>query len=131
MVMAEHKIVHIEFPAANPAEDATFYGELFGWKLSHDASFDYHMFQINDESGGGFNKLTDSQPGMGDLPIRPGDTLVYFSTDDIERDLAKVESLGGKILQPKIEIPGVGWFGIFADLTGNRVALYTGKGASA
>ena len=129
--MAEHKIVHVEFPAANPAEDAKFYGELFGWKLSHDSNFDYHMFQMDETSGGGFIKLTDSEPGMGDLPVRPGDTLVYISTDDIERDLQKVQSLGGKILAPKMEIPGVGWFGIFADRTGNRVALYTGKEQSA
>jgi predicted enzyme related to lactoylglutathione lyase len=34
--------------------------------------------------------------------------LVYASTDDIDATLAKVESLGGKILMPKAEMPHVG-----------------------
>jgi predicted enzyme related to lactoylglutathione lyase len=31
---------------------------------------------------------------------------------------------GGKILAPKTEIPGMGWFAFFADPNGNRLALY-------
>jgi predicted enzyme related to lactoylglutathione lyase len=27
---------------------------------------------------------------------------------------------------PKTEIPQVGWFGVFKDPTGNKVALFTG-----
>jgi len=36
-----------------------------------------------------------------------------------------VEKLGGKVLHPKAEIPGTGWFGVFKDPTGNVLALYT------
>jgi hypothetical protein len=53
--------------------------------------------------------------------------LVYVQTDDIEATLAKVESLGGRVLVPKTEIPTVGWFGVFSDPTGNKVGLYSGK----
>jgi len=35
--------------------------------------------------------------------------------------------LGGKILRSKTEIPGIGWFGIFKDPTGNSIALFTSK----
>jgi predicted enzyme related to lactoylglutathione lyase len=28
---------------------------------------------------------------------------------------------------PKTEIPGIGWFGVFTDPTGNKVGLYTAQ----
>ena len=41
------------------------------------------------------------------------------------QDLDKVKELGGRVLREKTEIPGMGWFGIFQDPTGNVLALYT------
>ena len=43
----------------------------------------------------------------------------------IEADLKKAVSLGATVTQEKMEIPNVGWFGVFRDLTGNSIALYT------
>ena len=65
---------------------------------------------------------------MGDTlkKVQAGDVLVYVATDDVQASLAKAESLGGKTLVPKTEIPKIGWFGIFADPTGNKVGLFTG-----
>jgi hypothetical protein len=54
-----------------------------------------------------------------------GTTTAYIGTDDIDATLAKAVSLGAQILVPKTEIPGMGWFGIFKDLTGNHVGLFT------
>jgi predicted enzyme related to lactoylglutathione lyase len=51
--------------------------------------------------------------------------LIYVDSADIDADLKKAEELGGKIIMPKSEIPETGWFGIFEDLTGNHIALYT------
>jgi predicted enzyme related to lactoylglutathione lyase len=72
--------------------------------------------------GGGFVEV-----GQSGVPVeyKADSLLVYVSTDDIDATLAKDESLGGKILMPKTEIPHVGWWGVFSDPTGNRIALYT------
>ena len=53
--------------------------------------------------------------------------FVYVATDDIDATLDKAESLGGKTVIPKTEIPNVGWFGFFTDPTGNMVGLFTGQ----
>jgi len=53
--------------------------------------------------------------------------LLYIGTDDIDASLAKVEAHGGKTVLPKTEIPGIGWFAIFTDQTGNRLALFTAR----
>jgi len=117
--MSNHSIVHIEIPASDPATASKFYADLFDWKIQVDPSFDYHMFQADPGPGGGFVKIGD------DPTYKPGEVLIYISTDDIDATLARIESHGGKTLQPKTEIPNTGWFAIFSDPTGNRLALYT------
>jgi uncharacterized protein len=52
-----------------------------------------------------------------------GEVLIYVVTDDIEATLAKAEALGAKTLTPRTEIPQ-GWFAVFADPAGIRIALF-------
>jgi uncharacterized protein len=118
--MAEHAIAHIEFSAASPKEAAGFYTELFGWK-HQEMPGDYWMFDTGSNLGGGYNPV-----GSGGLyDVKPGEVLVYVSTDDIDASLAKAEALGGKTITGKSPIPGIGWYAIFEDPTGNKVGLYT------
>jgi predicted enzyme related to lactoylglutathione lyase len=124
--MPDHPVVHIEIPAANPASDSQFYADVFGWTLRHEPSMDYHMFEAKGGPGGGFVK-TGTENGMN---TQPGQVLVYIDSDDIDATLADIEAHGGKTVSPKMEIPGTGWFAIFTDPTGNRMALYTAMNPS-
>ena len=116
--MAKHPVVHLEISASDTKAAGKFYEKIFGWKIEVDEKLQYVQF-MPEEGGidGGFNPVDDNNPA--------GSILPYVGTDDIEAALAKAESLGGKTLVPKSEIPGMGWFGIFMDPTGNRVGLYT------
>src|SRR5439155_13341596 len=111
--MANHAIVHIEFPATDPAAAGRFYNELFDWKIEHDTAMNYTMFQAEPGPGGGFVDVSQATDG-GLVTYKPGEILLYVSTDDIDASLTKAESLGAKTLVPKTEIPNMGWFGIFA-----------------
>ena len=122
--MAAHPIVHIEIPANNTKELAKFYADLFGWELRHAPEVDYWMFDGAGGPGGGFVKAGDTDPSS-HMQYKPDSLLVYVDSDDIDADLAKAESLGGKTVLTKTEIPQTGWFGIFTDPTGNHVALFT------
>jgi predicted enzyme related to lactoylglutathione lyase len=115
--MSEHHIVHIEFSAQDREAAGKFYQDLFGWKISQLPEMDYATFDSGKNVGGGLNPVNDNNPA--------GTVLVYVGTDDIDSSLAKVESLGGKIVSPKTEIPNTGWFGFFSDPTGNLIGLYT------
>lgn len=115
--MSDHPIVHIEIPAADVKAASEFYAQVFGWQIDHSME-NYPMFAAEGGPGGGFTQLSDPGHSVG----RP---LLYLGTDDIEASLADVEAHGGKTLQPKMEIPHVGWFAIFADPAGNAIALYT------
>ncbi len=116
--MTSHPIVHIEISAKDPAAASKFYSELYGWKIEVDPQFNYHQFAAEGGPGGAFVEADGQQ-------YQAGDIVPYITTDDIDVFLKKAESLGGKALLPKTEIPGQGWFAFFADPTGNRIGLYT------
>ncbi len=116
--MTQHNIVHIEIPASDLIKAGEFYNQLFGWKVEQMPEANYATWNPGEGPGGGFNPLG---------PIaKPGEVLIYVNSDDIEADLKQAVALGGTVVTEKSEIPTVGWFGIFKDPTGNRIALFTG-----
>lgn len=115
--MAAYPIVHLEISAQDPAVADKFYSELCGWKIEVDPRFDYHQFTAEGGPGGAFVKVDGTD-------YKAGDIVPYLGVDDIDAVLKRVEGLGGKVLQPKMEIPGVGWFAFFADPSGNRLGLF-------
>ena len=117
--MSQHAIVHLEIPATDPAAASKFYADLFAWNTQVEPTFNYHTFQAASGPGGGFVQVCP------DGGYKPGEVVVYVSTDDIDATLVKAEALGGKTLHPKSEIPGVGWYAFFADPAGNRIGLFT------
>jgi len=121
----KRKIIHIEIPTDNAEASQKFYGEVFGWQFQHDPRFDYTMFESGNINGG-LTKVGDFEG----FQIKPNDILMYFDSEDIDADLKQIEAAGGKVLRPRTEIPGIGWFAIFSDPTGNVLALYTGGSSS-
>lgn len=115
--MSKRNVVHVEIPAANVEAAGKFYADLFGWKLQPMPEMKYTMWEAADGTGGGFPEVSDESPA--------GQVLVYIASDDIDADLKNVKKLGGKVLREKTEIPGMGWFAIFQDPTGNVLAVYT------
>jgi hypothetical protein len=116
--MSKHPIVHIEIPSKDLAKNSKFYGDLFGWEISPVPDFNYVMFNPGEGPGGGFPPVESFN--------KTDRVLVYVDSEDIEADLKKAESLGGKTVVKKTEIPGQGWFALFQDPEGNTLALYTG-----
>jgi predicted enzyme related to lactoylglutathione lyase len=118
--MSKHPIVHVEFSTHDREASGKFFADLFGWKIEQMPEMNYATFEAEGGPGGGFNPVSENYPA--------GTVSVYVGTDDIDATLAKAESLGGKTLVPKSEIPNYGWFAFFRDPTGNMVGLYTAMG---
>lgn len=112
--MTKRNIVHIEIPTRNHEESIKFYQGLFGWKTEHFPDMHYTTWEADEHPGGGFS---------GDS--KPGEVLIHINSDNIEADLKKAKLLGATIVREKTEIPGIGWWGVFKDPTGNQIALYT------
>ena len=110
------KIVHVEFPSGDADRAQRFWEGVGGWSFQ-DAGMpgDYRMFQEGDAGGAIF-------PKEGPMADAQGPTI-YFGSDDIEADLAKVRELGGET-EEKMPIPSVGWFARCKDTEGNPFSLF-------
>lgn len=114
--MFNHPIVHVEFSATDREKAGKFYSDLFGWEIQHMPEFNYTTFRSDENLGGGINTASDEYP--------LGTVVFYVGTEDIEASLAKAESLGGKTILPKMEVPGMGWLAMFTDPDGNKIGLW-------
>ncbi|MEJ2599725.1 MAG: VOC family protein [Anaerolineales bacterium] len=113
--MPQHPIVHIEIAAKDREAAGKFYSEVFGWNVQQLPEMNYATFEAEGGPGGGFNPV-DNKP--------PAPVVVYINTDNIDTTLKRIQELGGKVLQPKDDIPDMGQFAIFADPTGNAIGLF-------
>lgn len=60
------------------------------------------------------------------IPSKTDGVLVYFSSQDIDRELAIISEVGGTVVQGKTQIsPDTGYMAIFIDSEGNRIALFS------
>jgi uncharacterized protein len=110
---------HFEIPVDDPDRAETFYREVFGWSFQRfeGAPSYYGMANTGSEN-----------PGINGALFQRGDdsvTTLTMSVDSIEAGLAKVKEQGGKVLQDKTPIPGMGYFATCADTEGNKIGLFT------
>ncbi len=67
-------------------------------------------------------------PGIdGGITRRPPDgpaRVNYVDVESIEEYLEKVQAAGGRVLQPQIPIPDVGYIAIYQDTEGNPLGFY-------
>ncbi|MEL6812961.1 MAG: VOC family protein [Bacteroidota bacterium] len=61
------------------------------------------------------------------IPSKEG-PLVYFTSEDVQQELDRIEAAGGSIYQPKTQISEEhGYMAVFIDSEGNRVALHSDR----
>jgi len=123
--MVDHTIVHFEIPANDVQKLKKFYNELFGWKIEKmPGPMEYWTIETVpvDEKG---------------MPIRPGvnggmmkkqnpehKPITYISVESVDKYVKKTEALGGKVIVPKMEVPGIGWWAMALDPEGNQFAIF-------
>jgi uncharacterized protein len=116
---------HFEIPVDDPDRAEKFYTSVFGWTFQrYDGAPSYY----------GLAATGDSVPGIdGALFQRGSDsvTTLTMSVDSIEEATAKIVAEGGKILQDKAAVPGMGWFATCEDTEGNKIGLFTNDTSAA
>jgi predicted enzyme related to lactoylglutathione lyase len=108
-----------ELMTTDTAKDGEFYCAIFGWgkDTQNFGPLEYTMFSNGERPAGGMLQIT---PEMG--PIPPN-WLVYFAVDDCDAKTKKATELGGSVMKPPDDIPGIGRFSILTDPQGAAFAL--------
>jgi predicted enzyme related to lactoylglutathione lyase len=47
----------------------------------------------------------------------------YIAVESVDEYVKKIEELGGRVVVPKMEVPGVGWWTLALDPEGNQFAI--------
>ena len=108
------RVVHFEINADDPERAVKFYQKVFGWKVDKWAGpVDYWLVTTGEEVqpgiNGGIMKRMDPQAST-------HNTVDVPSVDEFTK---KITEQGGKIIVPKMAVPGVGYMAYCADTEGN------------
>ena len=123
--MTNNMVGWFEIPVTDIERAKAFYDKVFNINI--------HIQDFGGVQMGWFPYAEGKEGASGSLikheayvPSESQGVLVYFSSQDVDIEIKKIEAAGGKVVQPKTQIsPEVGYMGIFIDSEGNRMALHS------
>jgi predicted enzyme related to lactoylglutathione lyase len=111
-----------ELGTTDAARARAFYTRLFGWKTADQDMGEmgtYTMLSVKDADVGGMYALQG--PMFAGIPSH---WMYYVSVEDVDATAAKAPRLGGKVVMPAMDIPGVGRMAVLEDPEGAKFALF-------
>lgn len=112
-----NKVVHFEIPADDTARAVDFYKKVFNWRIdTWEGPVEYHLITAG----------ADDEPGINGAITRRGENQTTVNTvevDSVDDYIKKIEEAGGRIVLPKMPVPGVGWMAYFEDTEGNKMGI--------
>lgn len=111
-----------EIPVTDLERAKKFYSDIFDIKMDiqNFGGFDMAFFPQNMHISGALCK------GDGYVPSQTGTLLYLNGGKDLSQVLMRIENAGGKVIVPKTQItPEYGYFAIFTDTEGNKMALHS------
>jgi predicted enzyme related to lactoylglutathione lyase len=93
---------------------AAFYAGLFGWGAERHklGEVEYTVFSNDGQQVGG---LVEVSAECGEVPPH---WAIYFAVEDCDASVERALALGGQIIMPPTEVPGVGRFAVLQDPQG-------------
>ena len=111
------KIVHFEIPVDDAQRAGAFYRDVLGWEASRFGDEPYWLVRAGE----------DGEPGANGALVARGTCTAARSDrrgSRHRRCAAPVESCGGKVVQGKLPVPGMGWSAYVTDPEGNTIGLF-------
>lgn len=110
-----------ELTTTDPQAAMAFYGKLLGWTFEAMPmeGMTYQVVKVDGQSVAGIMSLPPGAPAM------PPGWGTYMTVDNVDDCVKRVDALGGKVVVPPTDIPGVGRFSMLADPQGALVSLIT------
>lgn len=127
-----HSIVYFEIAGKDIDRLEAFYKGVFEWQVRDSGmpGVDYRLIQTGEREGEGVGGgMYKRQAEEGAEPA--GQILVYFGVESMDEYVGRIQSLGGRILQPTRAIPTVGYIAVASDPEGNVFALFQGDESAA
>lgn len=112
------RVIHFEIAVDDPERASNFYREALGWKIEKwNGPMDYWLVATGEES----------EPGIHGALTRRANSLApivnTLNVPDLDGFVAKVISAGGKVLLPRMAVPGIGYMAYCQDSEGNPFGM--------
>lgn len=111
-------VVHFEICADQLERAAKFYENVFGWQIDRETDPEGYLL---------INTGTEDDPGItGALMGRldPSDsTVVTLDVTSVNTFARRITEAGGKVIAPKLTLPGLGYVQYCQDSEGNKFAI--------
>jgi len=119
------RFVWYELMTADLEAAKAFYRQVMGWGARDAPMGDaaYAFFTAGETEVGGLTKLSEQARTMGAAPRWIG----YVAVDDVDAGAAAVKRLGGTVLVPPTDTPGISRFAVVADSQMAILALVKGQ----
>ncbi|MFD2263177.1 VOC family protein [Lacibacterium aquatile] len=123
--MMQNKFVWYELLTTDTTAAADFYAKVVGWRAEQQTmtGMAYTILSMGEHPIGGLMALPEAAKAQGAPPGWMG----YIAVDDVDAETKKVQSKGGKVYQPPVDIPNVGRFSVVADPQGAPFYLFKGS----
>jgi predicted enzyme related to lactoylglutathione lyase len=107
------RVIHFEIHADDPSRAVKFYEKVFDWKISKwEGPADYWLAKTGEEKHPGINGAIMQRTSK-------GSTWNTIDVSSVDEYLQKILKAGGKVIQKKTAVPGVGYMAYCADTEGN------------
>lgn len=115
-------VTWFEIPAIDFQQAVNFYNHIFGIKMIQNSTELNSMAFFPFTTGIGGSVIA----GQGYIPSGSGPLIYLNGGNDLNNILSKVEEAGGRIVMQKTIISKeIGYFAIFIDSQGNKLALHS------
>lgn len=111
-------VTHFEVLGQDAGALQEFYGQAFGWEMQNVMEGAYYMADPGSGVQGGVGK---------DVGGGNGHVTFYVEVDDPASALARIEELGGRTIQPPMDVPNGPTIALFADPEGHVIGLVKGQ----
>jgi uncharacterized protein len=112
--MANNKVTWFEVVGKDAKKLQEFYAKAFGWKVDANNPMNYGMIDQSEAGIGG---------GVGASPDGETHVTFYIEVDDLQKALDQVEKVGGKTVNPPMDVPNGPTLAHFSDPEGNLIGL--------
>jgi len=120
--MPASHFVWYELLTPDVAGAAAFYSGVVGWQAQDSGmpGVDYTLLQVGAARTAGLTTLPAELAATGLSPGWRG----YIAVDDVDASEARLRQLGGQVLRPAADIPGIGRFACVTDPQGAAFVLF-------
>lgn len=117
------KPTYFDLTVHDVGQARAFFEKVLGWRFEKfPMPYEYYRIQAGPENepgiDGGIGAVADA-PISGGIPL----TQVTVPVPDLDEVMSRVVASGGRIVEPKLPIPGIGWYATCAEPGGLRFGI--------